>query len=151
MTDFIWEHRVKYYETDKMGLTHHSNYIRFMDEARVELLRSWGIDWAALEKEGILSAVTALQGNYKNKSGFDDLLRIRVWLQEYSGIRMIFRYEMTQENGEAVFEGTSEHCFLNEEGRPLRFKRLRPELHELLRKKAENGGEAKEGSAGGEG
>ena len=135
MSDFVYEHRVKYYETDKMGLTHHSNYIRFMEEARVELLRSWGIDWAALEKEGILSAVTAVSGSYKNPSGFDDVLRIRVWLEEYTGIRMIFRYEMSKEDGSAVFEGTSEHCFLNEEGHPLRLKKLRPELHELLQEK----------------
>lgn len=132
MDPFIYTHRIKYYETDKMGLTHHSNYIRFMEEARVELLRSWGLDWAALEKEGILSAVTAVRGSYKNGSRFDDVLKIRVFLEDYSGIRMTFRYEMTQEDGRAVFEGESEHCFLNAEGRPLRLKKQRPDLHELL-------------------
>ena len=135
MSAFVYEHRIKYYETDKMGLTHHSNYIRFMEEARVELLRSWGIDWAALEKEGILSAVTAVSGRYKNPCGFDDLLYIRVRLEEYTGIRMIFHYEMTEKDGSAVFEGASEHCFLNEERHPLRLKRLRPDLHELLQEK----------------
>ena len=138
MDPFIYTHRIKYYETDKMGLTHHSNYIRFMEEARVELLRSWGLDWAALEKEGILSAVTAISGSYKNSSVFDDLLRIRVFLEEYTGIRMTFRYEMTKEDGRIVFEGTSEHCFLNSEGRPLRLKKERPDLNELLLKKTEN-------------
>ena len=138
MDPFIYTHRIKYYETDNMGLTHHSNYIRFMEEARVELLRSWGLDWAALEKEGILSAVTAISGSYKNSSVFDDLLRIRVFLEEYTGIRMTFRYEMTKEDGRIVFEGTSEHCFLNSEGRPLRLKKERPDLNELLLKKTEN-------------
>ena len=138
MDPFIYTHRIKYYETDKMGLTHQSNYIRFMEEARVELLRSWGLDWAALEKEGILSAVTAISGSYKNSSVFDDLLRIRVFLEEYTGIRMTFRYEMTKEDGRIVFEGTSEHCFLNSEGRPLRLKKERPDLNELLLKKTEN-------------
>ena len=138
MDPFIYTHRIKYYETDKMGLTHHSNYIRFMEEARVELLRSWGLDWAALEKEGILSAVTAISGSYKNSSVFDDLLRIRVFLEEYTGIRMTFRYEMTKEDGRIVFEGTSEHCFLNSEGRPLRLKKERPDLNELLLEKTEN-------------
>ncbi|MBO4872346.1 MAG: acyl-CoA thioesterase [Lachnospiraceae bacterium] len=134
---FVYEHRIKYYETDKMGLTHHSNYIRFMEEARVELLRSWGLNWAALEEEGILSAVTAVQGSFKNVSRFDDTLRIRVFLREYTGIRMVFGYEMEKEDGQTVFEGTSEHCFLNPEGRPLRLKKLRPELHELLLSKIE--------------
>ncbi len=137
MDPFVYTHRIKYYETDKMGLTHHSNYIRFMEEARVELLRSWGLDWAALEKEGILSAVTAISGSYKNSSVFDDLLRIRVFLEEYTGIRMTFRYEMTKEDGRIVFEGTSEHCFLNSEGRPLRLKKERPDLNELLLEKTE--------------
>ena len=137
MDPFVYTHRIKYYETDKMGLTHHSNYIRFMEEARVELLRSWGLDWAALEKEGILSAVTAISGSYKNSSVFDDLLRIRVFLEEYTGIRMTFRYEMTKEGGRIVFEGTSEHCFLNSEGRPLRLKKERPDLNELLLEKTE--------------
>ena len=137
MDPFVYTHRIKYYETDKMGLTHHSNYIRFMEEARVELLRSWGLDWAALEKEGILSAVTAISGSYKNSSVFDDWLRIRVFLEEYTGIRMTFRYEMTKEDGRIVFEGTSEHCFLNSEGRPLRLKKERPDLNELLLEKTE--------------
>ena len=137
MDPFVYTHRIKYYETDKMGLTHHSNYIRFMEEARVELLRSWGLDWAALEKEGILSAVTAISGSYKNGSVFDDVLRIRVFLKEYTGIRMTFRYEMTKEDGRIVFEGTSEHCFLNSEGRPLRLKKERPDLNELLLEKTE--------------
>ena len=137
MDPFIYTHRIKYYETDKMGLTHHSNYIRFMEEARVELLRSWGLDWAALEKEGILSAVTTISGSYKNSSVFDDLLRIRVFLEEYTGIRMTFCYEMTKEDGRIVFEGTSEHCFLNSEGRPLRLKKERPDLNELLLEKTE--------------
>ena len=135
MEDFIYVHRVKYYETDQMGLTHHSNYIRFMEEARVELLRSWGLDWAALEREGILAAVTAVRGDYKGTSRFDDVLHIRASLTEYSGIRMIFRYEMTQEDGRPVFEGESEHCFLSAEGRPLRLKKQRPDLHELLLEK----------------
>ena len=138
MDPFIFTHRVKYYETDRMGLTHHSNYIRFMEEARVELLRSWSISWAELEKDGIFSAVTAVQGSYKNSSVFDDVLKIRVFLKEYSGIRMLFAYEMTKEDGRPVFEGTSEHCFLTAEGRPMRLKKQRPDLHELLRGKAED-------------
>ena len=136
MEPFIYRHQIKYYETDKMGLTHHSNYIRFMEEARVELLRSWGISWGGLENEGILSAVTAVDGRYKSTSGFDDILLIRVNLDSYSGIRMVFRYEMSKEDGTKVFEGTSEHCFLSKEGRPLRLKSLRPDLHALLSEKA---------------
>ena len=132
---FIYTHRIKYYETDQMGLTHHSNYIRFMEEARVELLRNWGLNWAELEKEGILSAVTAVGGSYKSSSHFDDVLAIRAFLQDYTGIRMVFRYEMTKEDGKPVFEGTSEHCFLTADGRPLRLKKIRPDLHELLKEK----------------
>ena len=65
-------------------------------------------------------------------------LRDRGCLGFAEGIRMVFAYEMTKEDGQKVFEGTSEHCFLSKEGRLLRLKRLRPELHELLQEKVQS-------------
>ena len=65
-------HHVQYYETDRMGITHHSNYIRWMEEARIDFLAQIGWSYARLEELGILSPVTAVDCRYKASTTFDD-------------------------------------------------------------------------------
>ena len=75
-------HKVHYYETDKMGITHHSNYIRFMEEARMNYLNETGFTMARLEAEGITSPVVSVTCDYKYPSTYDDEIEIErksVW------------------------------------------------------------------------
>lgn len=132
----LYEHRVHYYETDKMGIVHHSNYVRWMEEARVDFFAQIGWDYARLEDEGIISPVTAIECKYKVNTMFGDTVRIQVIVEEFKGIKLKLRYMMWKQDV-LVFEGRSEHGFINREGRIIRVKKEYPALHELLEGLAE--------------
>lgn len=127
MKDYV--HSVQYYETDKMGITHHSNYIRWMEEARVDFMSQIGMDYAKLEEEGIISAVVSVTCDYKRPTTFSDKVTIHAEVSEFKGVTMTFSYEMKNQDGTEVCKGTSLHAFLNEEGRPINIKRKYPELY----------------------
>lgn len=127
-------HRVQYYETDKMGITHHSNYIRFMEEARMHFLTALGYPMTRLEAEGITSPVVSVQCDYKKTTTYDDVLAIGVVVEAYSGVKLTLSYEMTRaDTGELVATATSSHCFLNAQGRPIALRKHAPDLDALLR------------------
>lgn len=127
-------HRVQYYETDRMGITHHSNYIRWMEEARVVFLDSIGWGYDRMEELGILSPVVSVEANYRHTTTFGDRVAVQVWIQEYKGVRLVVSYDMKNINtGETVFTGSSSHCFLDREGTLIRMKKQFPELDEILR------------------
>ena len=126
-------HEVHYYETDKMGITHHSNYIRWMEEARVAFLDEAGWGYDKLEELGLASPVIAVYGTYHRPTKFREAIAITVHLKEYKGARLVLEYEMYRHTtGELVFSGTSEHCFVNRDGRPLRLKRACPAFDAAL-------------------
>ena len=125
-------HTVQYYETDKMGITHHSNYIRWMEEARVDFLSQIGWDYARLEEAGIISPVINLSCDFKKTTTFSDKIMIRASVKEFNGVKLKFAYEMRNEEGAVVFTATSMHAFLNKEGRPVRMKQDFSELYETI-------------------
>lgn len=131
-------HKVQYYETDQMGITHHSNYIRWMEEARIDFLDQIGWSYQKLEDAGILSPVTAVSGKYKKPTTFGEQIFITVTVQEFRGVRLILHYAMENEANEPVYEGTSEHCFINTEGKMIQLKKEYPEFHQLFTKLANN-------------
>lgn len=128
----MYQHKVHYYETDKMGVTHHSNYIRWMEEARVDYLDKIGFSFARIESMGILSPVVAVSGEYKKTTTFSDVILIDVSVEEFRGVKLKIRYEMKNESDEIVFVGHSEHCFLNQSGSPIRMKKEYPDLYQVL-------------------
>lgn len=129
----LYKHKVQYYETDKMGITHHSNYIRWMEEARIDFLERIGWPYDKLEKEGILSPVLKVSCQYKKSTTFADEILIDVKVKEFNGVRLVIEYEMKKADKEdIIFTGESEHCFLDEESRPVRIKSKYPELYKTL-------------------
>lgn len=125
-------HTVQYYETDKMGITHHSNYIRWMEEARVDFLSQIGWEFAKLEAMGIVSPVLSVNCDYKYPTKFSDKVYITVSVKEFKGVKLFLDYEMKNEEGKVVCVGTTSHAFLNTDGMPIRMKREFPELYETL-------------------
>ncbi len=122
-------HKVHYYETDKMGITHHSNYIRFMEEARMNYLNEAGFTMARLEAEGITSPVISVTCDYKYPSTYDDEIGIEVRLTRYTGVKFVLSYVMRNiKTGNIVAEATSAHCFIDAEGRPVAVKKSCPDL-----------------------
>ena len=127
-----YRHTVQYYETDKMGITHHSNYVRWMEEARVDFLAQLGFPYDKLEEMGIISPVISIDCRYKLPTRFAQTITIVVEILEFKGVRLKLRYRMRNEAGEPVCEATSEHCFVNTEGRPIRIQKDYPEFTAAL-------------------
>ena len=124
-----YRHRVQYYETDKMGITHHSNYIRWMEEARMDLMEQIGLSYKGMEGMEIISPVLSVSCEYKSMVHFDDTVVIEAKIAEYNGIKMKMEYRMTdKKTGELRTLAVSEHCFLNRSGKPISLKRSYPEL-----------------------
>lgn len=128
-----YQHLVQYYETDKMGITHHSNYIRWMEEARIQALCEIGWPYEKLEAIGIGIPVIGIEAKYKKSTTFADTVFIELWLEEFRSVKMKIGYRMTNVAGETVLEGASEHCFLNAQGGVIRVQREYPELADALR------------------
>ncbi len=130
-------HKVQYYETDKMGITHHSNYIRWMEEARVAFLDSIGYGFDKIEEEGIMSPVIKIDCEYKETTTFKDEICIECNVKEFKGVKLVIEYIMTNlKTGNIVFTATSEHCFVDMENRLVRLKNAIPELAEKLKELA---------------
>ena len=105
---FVYHHRVAYHETDAMGVVHHSNHIKFFEEARVEWLRDRGLMSIHAPQGPYIFAVTKLETRYFKTAIFDDLLE--VWVQaRLVGARMHFRYTIWSPRLSAfIAEGTTE-------------------------------------------
>lgn len=134
MAEQVYFHTVQYYETDRMGVTHHSNYIRWMEEARVALLGAMGADYREMEEQGVLSPVVRVECDFKKPTTFGDRVGIRLKIAAFTGIRLTLGYEMFRESdGETVCTATSGHCFMDPSGKLLNLRRSRPELFEVLK------------------
>ena len=127
-----YKRTVHYYETDQMGITHHSNYVRWMEEARIYFLAQigWSLDW--WENRGIVSPVTALECRYKVTTTFPDEISIRVMVLECKGVKLKLGYEMRKADGTVAFEAITEHCFMERGGRIVRLKKEFPEFYQKL-------------------
>ena len=82
-----FERKVNYYETDRMGVVHHSNYIRFLEEARCSWLEQIGMSYSLLEENGITIPVLGVNCTYKQHVTFEDTIQIHTFVKEYNGKR----------------------------------------------------------------
>ena len=98
--------RVRYYETDCMGIVHHSNYIRYYEVARTEMLREFGTTYRQMERDGVMLPVLDVHSSYGAPAYDDDLLTVRVTLAELPKVRMRFDFEIYRENGERINTGS---------------------------------------------
>lgn len=128
-----FSHTVQYYETDQMGCVHHSNYIRWFEEARTDYLHRIGLDYDSMEAAGIMSPVLDAYAEYKTMTRYGETVDIDIAIESYNGIKFGIVYSVrSQSTGELRCTGKTHHCFLNREGRPLSLKKAKPEWHEIL-------------------
>ena len=124
-----FERKINYYETDRMGIVHHSNYIRFLEEARCHWLESINMSFALLEENGVTIPVLGVNCEYKNHVTFGDTLLINVIVKEYSGVRMTVAYDVKdKKTGKTVIIAETKHCFTNKDLRPINLKKHKPEF-----------------------
>lgn len=134
-----YQHKVQYYETDQMGVVHHSNYIRWFEEARVDYLDAIGLPYKQMEADGIGSPVLEMHCQYKSRVTFGETVTIRVKMKSYTGLRFAVAYEVCGEDGKLRCTGESGHCFMNMAGRPLSLKKAKPEWHAVFMQQIETG------------
>lgn len=131
--DFTYNREINYYETDKMGIVHHSNYIRFLEEARCKWLKEIGIPMEKLEELGYTIPTLEVNCQYKNHVTSGDLISIRPIITEYNGVRMTVSYEVKEnKTGKEVIKAWTKHCFTNKELRPINMKKNNSEIHNIF-------------------
>lgn len=129
----VYRHKVQYYETDQMAIVHHSNYIRWFEEARIDLMEQMGMGYEKMEEQGILSPVLTVEADYLRMVHFGETVAIDTFVKEYNGIKLTVGYEViSEQTGMVHCKGVTKHCFINQEGRPLSLKQACPEFHEMF-------------------
>lgn len=127
---FIYKHEVRYYECDRMGVTHHSNYVRIMEEARVFYLDQLGCGFDKIEAEGVVSPVISVECKYKNPTTFKDIIEVEVSISKMSEMKFDFSYVM-RVGDKLVCTAQSTHCFM-ENGRPVAISHRLPDFYKAI-------------------
>ena len=128
---FVFERKINYYETDRMGVVHHSNYIRYMEEARCAWLDSIGIPFSKIEERNLTIPVLGASCNYKYHVTFEDTIVIELKLKQYNGVRMSFSYVFTdKKTGKLVLTGETKHCFTDVNLKPINLKKYAQDFNE---------------------
>ena len=122
--NYIFERKINYYETDRMGIVHHSNYIRFLEEARCAFLENIDMPYSLLENLGILIPVLGVQCDFKHHVTFNDTILINVSIKSFNGVRLVMQYSVTEKkSGNLVLTGETKHCFTDSNLKPINLKK----------------------------
>jgi acyl-CoA thioester hydrolase len=119
--------RVRYYETDMMGITHHSNYLRWFEVARTEYLRQADMTYRELEAMGLACPVTGARCRFMRPSRYDDEICVQTWIRTYDGIRLTMAYLVTS-GGQLICDGETDHAFVWK-GHATALQRSLPAVH----------------------
>lgn len=130
----LYRRTVNYYETDQMGIVHHSNYIRYFEEARLDMMNQLALNYRTMEEMGLIIPVLSVECRYLQPLRYEDEIEIYSRLIKFDGIKMEVSYEIYEKKSEQLCTtGNSGHCFLNREMKPVRMKRVYPELYQRLK------------------
>ncbi len=122
-----------YYETDQMGVIHHSNYIRWFEESRVDFLEQIGLSYDKLEASGILIPVLSVSCEYKSSVKFNDKVMILPKTTFFNGFKMTLQYHILDADTHAMKAfGESQHCFVNSDFKPVNVKKSHREVYDIL-------------------
>lgn len=112
--------RVRYSETDQMGVVYHGSYLPYFEIGRVEWLRNKGVSYKALEESGIGLPIVSLTLNYKKSARYDDLLTVKTKFKKYAGVKIELECEIWNENNELLTTGDFTLVFIDlKTGRPV--------------------------------
>jgi len=108
--------RVRYAETDRMGLLHHANYLVYFEQGRTELLRDRGKTYRDLEDQGYLLVLVKVEVRYRQPARYDDLLTLRTTVTRVTPVRIEHRYEVRRD-GQLLADGSSTLACVDRDGR----------------------------------
>ena len=122
--------RVRYAETDQMGYVYYGNYATYYEVARVEALRTLGLSYKELEAKGIMMPVLENRSRFLLPGKYDELLTVKVTIPTMPAVKIIFKYDITNEQDQLIHEGETTLAFINmANGRPVRMPK---EMQDLL-------------------
>lgn len=134
-----WQHQVQYYETDQMQIVHHSNYIKWFEEARTYLMNQMNFGYEEMEKEGVVVPVLSVAAEYKSMVRFGETVEISAKIKEFTGVKLVIAYEIfDKETKEIRCVGETKHAFLDIESyRPISLKRKHQAMFHLFNERLE--------------
>ncbi|CQR71926.1 Acyl-CoA thioester hydrolase YbgC [Sporomusa ovata DSM 2662] len=113
--------KVRFVETDMMGVVHHSNYFRWFEMARVEYLRQVGVLLTDMMADDIVFPITDVDCKYRASARFDDYILIEAVLAEASKVKLVFTYRVLKEaDGTLLATGSTQNVFTNNQGKIIR-------------------------------
>ena len=126
-------HTVQYYETDAMGVVHHSNYIRWFEEARLDYLEQAGFPYGVIEKREMMIPVLGVSCEYRKAVKFGEITWIETRIVKFNGLKFMVSYEIYDSERKTLHsKGTTEHCFLKQDFKPVSIKRHAPDLYDFF-------------------
>lgn len=127
--------KVRYAETDQMGVVYHANYLVWCEIGRTKIIEDIGFKYADMEREGVLSPVINVNFSYKYPARYGETVEVRTWVEQYTGVKIVYGYEVVNEEGKTCVTGSSEHvCVDKESFRPISVKRRFPDWHAAYEK-----------------
>lgn len=141
--------RVRYQETDQMGVVYHANYLNWFEIGRTELIRELGMDYQAIEQRGLLLPVTQVNSVFHAPARYDEHILICTRIVDYSSLKLQFESEVrrlaadqtaawqdriagAEPQGQLLVSGTTHHVWVNRQFRPVRMGNELPELYAIL-------------------
>ena len=129
----VFKRKINYYETDKMQVVHHSNYIRYLEECRMDLLKQMNLDYYKIEEMGIMIPVLSVSCDYQNSARYGETICIVPKLEKFHGVKFEMSYRIYSEDFKVLHnEAKSSHCFVDFNFKPVRLKRDYPEVYEAM-------------------
>ena len=130
---FTYKRKINYYETDRMGVVHHSNYIRFLEETRSRWMEKLDIPMETIEKEGYTIPTLEVDCKYKYHVTSGDIIIIEPNVTEFNGVRMTVEYKVIDEKtGKTVIEAWTKHCFTDNNLRPVNIKKKNEKIYKVF-------------------
>ena len=121
--------KIFYYETDRMGVVHHSNFVRWLEEARVDYMSAWGAPFDEMEAEGVFCPVIGLEIAFKHFARFGDTFRVDLWVERYTGVKLSIGYRVFNQDETLILTAQTSHGFVGKDYRPLSLKKRSPRFH----------------------
>jgi acyl-CoA thioester hydrolase len=133
------EIRVRYAETDQMGIVYHANYFPWFEEARTGFFEAIGLSYRELEEQGFYFPLIECNCRFRQPARYADRLTVRARIREVKGARVTLAYEVLKKpGGELLAEGWTSHVFVDREFRPLNMLRARPDIYARMKEAAED-------------
>lgn len=130
---YIYERKIHYYETDKMGVVHHSNYIRFLEEARSTWMETLGMSMEKLEEAGYTIPTLEVYCKYKYHVTSGDIITIEPIISEFNGVKMTVTYNVIDsKTGKIVIDAWTKHCFTDRNIKPVNIKKKDERIYKIF-------------------